>query len=123
MTSTTRIFFVLMICATALLAAACPERRTIADLKSNPAKYNGKGVTVAGVVKTSYGGSIPGTNFGGGIYEIDDGTGSIWVIAEGGVPNKGAQIAVEGMYGNVASWGGRNYGTGIRETKRHYSKR
>lgn len=123
MTGTLKIAAIVLVSLTVLIAAGCPQRRTIADLKANPGKYNGKDVTVAGVVKSSYGGSIPGTNIGGGIYEIDDGTGTMWVIAQGGVPNKGAEIAVSGMYGNVATWNGRNYGTGIRENERHYRKR
>jgi hypothetical protein len=123
MTRTVKIFAITLISLAALIAAGCPARRTIADLERNPGKYNGKDVTVAGVVRSSYGGSIPGTGIGGGIYEIDDGTGTIWVVAQGGVPNKGAEIAVSGMYGNVATWGGKNYGTGIQETERHYRKR
>ena len=118
-----RILAVALISATVLIAAGCPQRRTIADLQRNPGKYNGKEVTVAGVVKSSYGGGIPGTGIGGGIYEIDDGTGTMWVIAQGIVPNKGAEIAASGTFGNVATWNGRNYSTGIRETERHYRKR
>jgi hypothetical protein len=123
MTRTVKILAILLVTITALLAAGCPERRTIAELERNPGRYNGKDVTVAGVVRSSYGGSIPGTGIGGGIYEIDDGTGTMWVIAQGSVPNKGAEIAVSGTYGNIATWGGKNYGTGIQERERHYRKR
>ena len=123
MTRTLKILAITLISLTALIAAGCPERRTIADLEHRPGKYNGKDVTVVGVVKSTYGGGLPGTRYGGGIYEVDDGTGSIWVIANGNPPNKGAEIAVSGTYGNVASWGGRNYGTGISENERHYKKR
>ena len=123
MTRTTKIFLVTLIAAAAVLAAGCPERRTIAELNANPGKYNGKDVTIAGRVKNSYGGSIPVINIGAGVYEIDDGTGTMWVVAQGGVPSKGAEIAVSGMFGNVITWGGRNYGTGIQEKERHYRKR
>ena len=123
MNRTIKIFAITLISLTALLAAGCPQRQTIAELQKNPGRYNGKDVTIAGVVKTSYGGSIPGTGIGGGIYEIDDGTGTMWVISESGPPSKGAELAVSGMYGNVATWNGRNYGTGIRESERHYKKR
>jgi hypothetical protein len=123
MTRTLKILVVSLISLTALVAAGCPERRTIADLQRNPGRYNGKDVTVAGVVRSVYGGSIPGTGIGGGIYEIDDGTGTIWVLAQGSVPNKGSEIAVSGTYGNAVSWGGKNYGNGIGEKERHYRKR
>jgi hypothetical protein len=123
MTRTFRILAITLISLTALIAAGCPERRSISELENRPGKYNGKEVTVVGVVQSTYGGGIPGTGIGGGIYEISDGTGSIWVIAHGSVPNKGAEIAVSGTYGNAASWNGRNYGTGINENQRHYRKR
>ena len=123
MTRTLKILAISLIAAAALIATGCPQRTTIAELQRNPGRYNGKDVTVAGVVKSSYGGSIPGTGIGGGIYEIDDGTGTMWVIAQGSVPNKGAELATSGMYGNVATWGGKNYGTGIQENERHYKKR
>jgi hypothetical protein len=123
MTRTVKIFAVGVIAIVALLAAACPKRTTIAELQRNPGRFNGKDVTIAGVVRSTYGGGIPGTSMGGGIYEIDDGTGTMWVIAQDNPPNKGAEIAVSGTYGNVASWNGRNYGTGIVENERHYRKR
>jgi len=123
MTRTLKILAITVISLTILIAAGCPEHRTISSLERNPGKYNGKQVTVVGVVKSAYGGGIPGTPIGGGIYEIDDGTGTIWVIANGSVPNKGAEIAVSGTYGNAISWGSRNYGTGISEDQRHYHKR
>ena len=123
MTRTFKILAVLALSLTALLAAGCPEHRTVSDLERNPGKYNGKEVTVVGVVKSTYGGGLPGTRYGGGIYEIDDGTGSMWVIANGNPPNKGAEVAVSGTFGNAISWSGRNYGTGINEEQRHYHKR
>jgi hypothetical protein len=112
------------VAAGALFAAGCPERRSIADIEANPSRYQGKKVTVAGVVRDSYGVSVPGTNVGGGAYKIDDGTGSMWVlVTDGSVPGKGTEIAVEGRVSNGVSWKGRNYGLGIHEDKRHYKRR
>src|SRR5688572_26972763 len=105
----------------ALFASGCPERRTIADIEANPGKYQNKEVVIAGVVKDSYGLSIPGTNLGGGAYKIDDGTGAIWVIvAEGAVPSKGAEIGVKGVVGSGVNWKGKNYGLGLYEKDRRY---
>jgi len=107
-----------------LLTTACPERKSIADINANPGKYQDKEVAIAGVVRDSYGISIPGTGMGGGAYKIDDGTGSIWVIvAEGSVPQKGAEIGVKGTIGTGVNWKGRNYGLGIYEKGRGYRKR
>jgi hypothetical protein len=58
----------------AAFAAACPERRTIADIQANPSKYNDKEVVIVGTVKDSYGLNVPGTPIRGGVYKVDDGT-------------------------------------------------
>lgn len=107
-----------------LLATGCPERKSIADIERNPGKYQGKEVAVAGVVKDSYGLSIPGTRYGGGAYKIDDGTGSIWVVVtDGNVPQKGAEIGVKGRVETGVNWNGKNYGLGIYEQDRRYGKK
>lgn len=107
----------------AVFAAACPERTTIADIETNPSKYQNKEVAIAGTVKDSYGLSIPGTPLRGGAYKIDDGTGSMWIVTEESVPTKGAQIGVKGRIGSGINWKGRNYGLGMYEKDRRFKKR
>ena len=110
--------------AVGLFTTACPERKSIGEIEANPGKYHDKEVAIAGVVKDSYGLSIPGTRYGGGAYKIDDGTGSIWVIVtDGNVPSKGAEIGVKGVIGTGVNWKGRNYGLGMYEKDRRYRKR
>ena len=106
-----------------LVAAACPERTSIADIEANPSRYQNKEVAIAGTVRDSYGINIPGTKVRGGAYKIDDGSGSIWVVTEGAVPNKGAQIGVKGLVGNGVNWNGKNYGLGRYEKDRRFGKR
>ena len=107
-----------------LFSAGCPERKSIADIERNPGKYQGKEVAVAGVVRDSYGLSIPGTRYGGGAYKIDDGTGAIWVVVtDGNVPQKGAEIGVKGRVETGVNWNGKNYGLGIYEQDRRYGKK
>src|SRR4051794_32327085 len=119
-----RSLLIIAVAAAVVFAAGCPERRSIADIERNPGRYEGKKVTVVGVVRNSYGVGIPGMNVGGGAYEIDDGTGTIWVMAtDRSVPSKGGRLAVEGRVGSGVNWKGRNYGLGIYEDKRHYEKR
>lgn len=113
-----------VIAAMALFTAACPERKSIAEIEANPGKYHDKDVVVAGRVVDSYGLGIPGTNMGGGVYKIDDGTGSIWVlVTEGNVPSRGSQVGVKGRLGTGLNWRGRNYGLGLYEKDRKYGKR
>ena len=100
--------------------AACPERRSIADIESNPSKYLNKSVAVAGTVKDSYGVSIPIVGVRGGIYKIDDGTGTLWVVTENSVPTKGTQVGVKGRLQNGINWNGKNYGLGMYEEDRRF---
>lgn len=104
-------------------AAGCPERRSIADIEANPGRYQNKEVLIVGVVKDSYGISIPGTRIGGGAYKIDDGTGSIWIFTEEAVPSRGTEIGVQGIVGSGVNWKGKNYGLGMYEKKRRYVRR
>ena len=106
-----------------LFLAACPDRTSIADIEANPSRYQNKEVAIAGTVQDSYGINIPGTRLRGGAYKIDDGTGSIWILTEEGVPTKGAQIGVTGRVGSGINWHGRNYGLGLYEKDRRFRKR
>ena len=111
------------IAAMAILMAACPDRTKIGDIEANPSKFQNKEVVIAGTVKDSYGINIPGTPMRGGAYKIDDGTGSIWIITEEGVPTKGAQVGVKGIIGSGVNYHGKNYGLGVYEKDRRYQKR
>ena len=107
----------------AIFTAACPQQRSIAEIERNPGRYADKEVAIIGVVKDSYGLSVPGTPIRGGVYKIDDGTGSVWVVTEDTVPGKGAEIGIKGRVGNGVSWKGKNYGLGLYETGRKYKRR
>ena len=124
MKTISRTILLSLIAATVLLAAGCPDRKSIADIQADPGRYQNKDVVVAGTVKDSYGLSIPGTRIGGGAYQIDDGTGTIWVlVTDGAVPVKGSQVGVKGRVGSGINWKGRNYGLGIYEKDRRYPRR
>ena len=118
----TAVLFSIIVAAT-LFATGCPERISIADIEANPSKYQNKEIAIAGTVRDSYGLSIPGTNIGGGAYKVDDGTGSIWIVTDGSVPSKGAQIGVKGVIGSGVNYKGRNYGLGMYEKDRRYKKK
>ncbi|MBK9165394.1 MAG: hypothetical protein IPM21_16090 [Acidobacteria bacterium] len=114
---------VLLLVVGSLFLAACPKRVSIAELQANPSRYSNKDVSVAGVVRDSYGVNIPGTPIRGGAYKIDDGTGTLWIITEDIVPNKGAEIGIKGRIGSGVSWQGRNFGLGMLEKDRRFRKR
>lgn len=117
----TKAILVCLIGIVGLLAAACPKRVSIADIEANPSKYYNKEVAIAGTTQTSFGVAIPIiSNGSGGIYKIDDGTGSIWVITKRGVPSRGSQLGVKGKIQNGISYNGRNYGLVLIEDDRRF---
>ncbi|HEY6222076.1 MAG TPA: hypothetical protein VIX13_06020 [Candidatus Eisenbacteria bacterium] len=85
---------VLSIFAFGLVAVGCTDKTTpIRDLRANSAGYDGKTVQVAGTVKSAAGA------LGYGVYQVDDGTGTIMVVTEsGGAPAQGSKIGVQGVF-------------------------
>ena len=106
-----------------LMTMACPKRESIASIEANPSKYYNKEVGIAGTVRDSYGLNIPLTQIRGGIYKLDDGTGSIWVVTQSSVPAKGAKLGVKGKIQNGVSYNGKNYGLGMIEDDRRIQGR
>ena len=123
MSNLARLFLSVLIAGVAVFAAACPERTQIGEIEANPSRYQNKEVVIAGTVKDSYGINIPGTQMRGGAYKIDDGSGTIWILTEEGVPTKGAQVGVKGIIGSGVNWHGKNYGLGVYEKDRRFQKR
>jgi hypothetical protein len=109
----TSIYLGVSIALLSIALTGCPERIKIGDITNDPGRYYDREVTVAGRVVRSYGA------VGAGVYEIDDGTGKLWVATEKyGVPSKDTYIGVTGRVIPGVTWGGRNYGNGMRETRR-----
>jgi hypothetical protein len=94
-----------------LLLVAC-EETTIGKINEDPGRYANKEVSLRGAVSNSFG------LLGQGAYELDDGTGKMWVLVEkGGVPSKGARVRTVGRVVGSATFAGRNFGTALREKK------
>lgn len=94
--------------AAALLLAACAPV-TIARINQDPSRYYNKVVHVDGTVVTSVG------FLGTGGYQIDDGTGKIFVVSRSGVPSGGSRVTVTGSVVGGAQVFGNSVGTAIRE--------
>ncbi len=96
-----------------ILLAACPPRESIQAINQDPGRFHGREITVAGRVVNSF------AVMGVGAFEIDDGTGRLWIFSERyGVPGRGAGIAVTGRLEQGFSLGGRNFAMILRETRR-----
>jgi len=94
-----RLFLVALL---GLALGACAPTVRVRDLLDEPHRYDGRTVQVQGTVTQSAG------LFGSGAYQIDDGTGSIYVIAQGqGVPRQGARTKAKGRFESVFSLAGR----------------
>ena len=105
-------FFLSVILAGLVALTACPSKTTIARINQNPSKYNDQQVGLIGTVTDSYG------VLGNGIYELDDGTGRIWVMTTRGVPNKGTRVGASGRVHTGVNFGGRTYGMVLQEEQR-----
>ena len=109
-----RKLFILPVLLMALLAlTACPSQTSISKLKADPDRYMDKEVGIVGRVTDSYG--VP---FVGGAYELDDGTGKIWIVTQQSVPSRGARVGVKGRVYSGATFRGRNFGTALKEEDR-----
>ena len=86
---------------TVLAFMACNEKTTsIKTLLSDPGKYDGHTVRIAGEVDKSIGA------LGFGAYEVKDATGTIPVVTEGGgAPSRGAKVGVEGTFRAAYTFG------------------
>lgn len=111
-------FGIALIALGTLFVTGCPDRMSISKLQSDPGKYMNKDVVIAGRVQRGYGVSIPVIGVSGGLYKIDDGTGSIWVVTDRNVPAEGTQIGIKGRVQEGVNYNGRNYGLGIYEKDR-----
>ncbi len=112
MSKKVRLFVALFFPLAVLLLAGCPQRTTIAQIKQDPGHYHDKEVVLRGHVTESYG------VLAQGVYELDDGTGRLWVLVEKrGVPRKGAEVEVVGRVISGVSFSSRDYGTGLREIR------
>jgi hypothetical protein len=100
-------FLAAVMAAAASLAGCAPM--TIARINQDPSRYLNQTVRVNGTVTTSVG--LLGT----GGYQVDDGTGRIYVISRSGVPSSGSHVSVTGDVIPGAEVLGRPVGTAIRE--------
>ncbi len=110
-----RVVAVALVLITILLLAACPPRVSIADINRDPGKYANRDISIAGRVSNSFGA------MGTGVYELDDGSGTIWVYSQGyGVPGNGAKVAVTGQITQGFSFGGRSFAVVLKQTERRH---
>ena len=72
-----------------LFLPGCQQKK-INQILRDPHRYANQEVAVVGRVVRSY------SVMGHGGYEVDDGTGTLWVISKTGVPREGVRVGVKG---------------------------
>jgi hypothetical protein len=101
-----------LILVAALLTTACPNQTSISKINADPGRYRNKEVGIVGTVRDSYGA------LGNGVYEIDDGTGRMWVVTRRGIPSRGSRVGAKGRVYTGFSFGGKSFGTVLEESDR-----
>ena len=92
-----------------LVVAGCLVERYRDEIRKNIPEVD----AVVGTVTQSIGA------LGKGIYQVDDGTGRLWVVASTrGVPSKGAKVGVKGHIMPTVTFLGINYATVLEENER-----
>jgi hypothetical protein len=113
MTRATRLLSIAVV--STIIVAGCASGVRIAELKSQPDKYQNKTISVTGTVTNAFG--IPLVPFQ--LYNVDDGSGEITVVSRANrSPSKGARVQVKGKVNELAVLGGRSIGLHIEEDSR-----
>ena len=86
------ITLLLILCVTVVPLTGCQSTTRINQIAHNALYYDGKEVTIIGTAGGTE--NIPALNKVG--YNLDDGSGSIFVFTEQKPPEKGTQITVKG---------------------------
>jgi hypothetical protein len=105
-----KITLIVVLVVLGLAVIGC-ERERISTINSDPGRFLHKDVVVAGTVTQAIGA------FNHGIYQLDDGTGVIWVYSSSrGAPSKGARV--RGRIMPTITFLGINYATVLQESDR-----
>ena len=89
-----------MVLASAMLVLVGCEYKTINQIMAEPQRYANREVGITGNVVRSI------SVLGAGAYQVDDGTGKIWVVAKSNVPREGARVGVKGKIQDGFNLGG-----------------
>lgn len=105
-----------MLLVAVVVLAGCNNRTKISSILDRPDRYVNREVAIGGVVTKTYAVNLiiaePGA------YQVDDGTGKIWVTTNNGVPQEGRTVGLKGTVSSGLRIAGQRYGAVIRETQR-----
>ena len=93
------ILLLMLLLPLVLVLVGC-ETKSINEIMADPQRYAHREVGVVGKVVRSV------SVLGKGAYEVDDGTGKLWVVSDKGVPREGARVGVKGKIRDGFNLGG-----------------
>lgn len=96
-----------------LLLMHCAATVRIGDINDTPNRFHNKKVTITGTVDQTL--MLP--ILGVGVYQLNDGTGKIWVKPKQKIPEKGDHVMVKGTIKAGITISGRNFGLILIESK------
>lgn len=91
----------------------CAASVRIGDIKNTPSRFHNKKVTLGGTVDETI--TLP--ILGVGVYQLNDGTGTIWVKPKGVTAEKGDRIRVTGTIKVGLTISGKSFGLILIESK------
>ena len=115
-----RIITVVLLGVSLTGCALAVRHPSVAELKYNPGRYQDRTVSIDGIVTSSWGMPLVPFRF----YKVDDGTGEMTVLAQGGrVPAKGSRVSVKGRVSDIAAFGSQSVGLHLEQTGIHFKGR
>jgi len=100
----------------AIILSGCQNTTRISSILNNPDRYQDRTVSIAGEVTKTY--AVDLVIAEAGAYQVDDGTGKIWVITRNGVPRDGSKVGVKGRIESGIKLAGESLLVVLREEKR-----
>jgi hypothetical protein len=94
-----KLLLAMVLASTMLVLVGC-ESKTINQIMAEPQRYRNHDVGITGNVVRSF------SVLGAGAYQVDDGTGKMWVVAKNNVPREGARVGVKGKIQDGFNLGG-----------------
>ena len=105
--------FFALICLV-IIIISCASFIKISDIKERPRKFHDKQITLSGYVDNVV--TLP--VLGVGVYQLDDGTGKIWIKPAGEAPYKGERLKIIGTIKVGLTISGKTFGLILIEEKK-----
>jgi len=105
--------YIIYVLALFFIFLNCAATMRIGEIKDAPNRFHNKKVTVNGTVDEAV--TLP--ILGVGVYQLNDGTGTIWVKPKDRTPEKGDHVLVTGTVKVGITISGRSFGLILVESK------